>query len=295
MPYALDETSTVTAFPRRYRRNRSPEIVADSPERALSATQQPASDSQGRSQEAQTELAHANRVEMLGHLSASIAHELNQPISALIINAQTALRLLSVQPINMETVRRLLTCIVKDGMRTGEIVDRTRALIKKAPPRQEYLDINAAIVEAIEVTHHELVANGVSVQLKLAKNLPLVCGDRVQLQQVMLNLIINAIEAMSSRIAGASDLLIRTERAASDEVIVAVQDSGSGIDPANLMLIFDDFFSTKTSGLGMGLSICRAIIEAHGGKLWATSGALCGAVLQFALPIATDNAVSPQH
>jgi C4-dicarboxylate-specific signal transduction histidine kinase len=145
-------------------------------------------------------------------------------------------------------------------------------------------------LEAIDVTHDELVMNGVSVQMKLAKDLPLIQGDQVQLQQVMLNLIINAIEAMSPHAAGARDLLIRTAKTKSGGALVAVRDSGPGVDPANLERIFDAFFSTKADGLGMGLSICRAIIQAHGGQLSATRGAARGTILQFALPAATDSA-----
>jgi len=188
---------------------------------------------------------------------------------------------LSVQPTNMETVRQVLACILIDGMRAGEIVDRTCALIKKAPPRRQSLEINATILEAIDMTRGELVMNGVSVQTKLAKDLPLVQGDRVQLQQVMLNLIINAIEAMSLTAAGSRDLLIRTAKTRSGGVLVAVRDYGPGVDPADLERIFDTFFSTKAKGLGMGLSICRAIVEAHGGKLWATRGVPHGTILQF--------------
>jgi C4-dicarboxylate-specific signal transduction histidine kinase len=293
MLYALDEIGTATAFVKKYPPNPAPRVIG------LGAADTPAADGQVRYHETQTELAHANRVAMLGQLSASIAHELNQPISAVVINAQTALRLLNVQPANMAAIRQALNSIVKDGLRAGDIVDRTRSLIKKAPPRQECLEINAAVLEAIDVTHHELVANGVTVQMKLAKDLPLIQGDRVQLQQVMLNLIINAIEAMSSQAAGARDLVIRTARTTSNGVLVAVQDCGPGMDPANLERVFDPFFTTKADGLGMGLSICRAIIQTHGGRLWATreapqsalQGALQGTTLQFTLPAGTDNAL----
>jgi C4-dicarboxylate-specific signal transduction histidine kinase len=206
------------------------------------------------------------------------------------MNAEAALRLLLAQPTDTEAVRRLLACIVKDGMRTGDIVNRTRAPIKKAPSRRECLEINAVTLEAIDVTHDELVMNGVSVQMKLAKDLPLVQGDRVQLLQVMVNLIINAIEAMSPHAAGARDLLIRTVKTKSGSVLVAVCDSGPGVDPANLERIFDAYFTTKADGLGMGLSICRAIIQAHGGRLSATRGAAQGTILQFTLPAGTDSA-----
>ena len=237
----------------------------------------------------QTELASANRVAFLEQLSALIG-EINQPICAVVMGAEAALRLLLAQPTDTEAVRRLLAGIVKDGMRTGDIVNRTRALIKKAPSRRECLEINAVTLEAIDVTHDGLVMNGVSVQMKLAKDLPLVQGDRVQLLQVMVNLIINAIEAMSPHAAGARDLLIRTVKTKSGSVLVAVCDSGPGVDPANLERIFDAYFTTKADGLGMGLSICRAIIQAHGGRLSATRGAAQGTILQFTLPAGTDSA-----
>jgi signal transduction histidine kinase len=186
--------------------------------------------------------------------------------------------------------RQTLAQIVQDGTRAGDIVRRIRALLKKAPSRRERLDINEAIREVIELARGEAVKNGVSVQMKLAEQPPPIRGDQVQLQQVMLNLIINAVEAMSLQAAGARDLLIHTAKTKSGGVLVAVCDSGPGVDPANLERIFDAFFSTKADGLGMGLSICRAIIEAHGGRLSATRGAARGTILQFTLPAATDSA-----
>jgi C4-dicarboxylate-specific signal transduction histidine kinase len=283
MPCAVHNTSAVTATAKRYHPNPPPDLIIEepAPKCSWSAPEDPERESQPRCHKTQTELAHANRVAMLGQLSASIAHEIKQPIGAVVVNAQAALRLLNVQPTNMEAVRWVLACIVNDGMRAGEIVDRTCALIKKAPPRRQSLEINATILEAIDMTRGELVMNGVSVQTKLAKDLPLVQGDRVQLQQVMLNLIINAIEAMSLTAAGSRDLLIRTAKTRSGGVLVAVRDYGPGVDPADLERIFDTFFSTKAKGLGMGLSICRAIVEAHGGKLWATRGVPHGTILQF--------------
>ena len=287
MRNAVDETSAVTAtvFAKTFQPDSPRAIISEEPACAWN------SDSEPRCHETETELASsANPVAFLGQLSASIA-EINQPVSAVVMNAEAALRLLPAQPTDTEAVRRLLACIVKDGMRTGDIVNRTRALIKKAPPRRECLEINAVTLEAIDVTHDELVMNGVSVQMKLAKDLPLVQGDRVQLLQVMVNLIINAIEAMSPLAAGARDLLIRTVKTKSGSVLVDVCDSGPGVDPANLERIFDAYFSTKADGLGMGLSICRAIIQAHGGRLSATRGtAPQGTILQFTLPAATDSA-----
>jgi C4-dicarboxylate-specific signal transduction histidine kinase len=275
MPDAVHETTAVGA----------PDIIAEEPEPAWSAPEQPASDSEPQCHE--TQLASANRVAILGQLSASIA-EINQPISAVVMNAEAALRLLLAGPTDAEAVRQLLACVVKDGMRTGDIVNRTRALIKKAQARRECLEINAVTLEAMDVIHDELVMNGVSVQMKLAKDLPLVQGDRVQLLQVMVNLIINAAEAMSPYAAGARDLLIRTVKTESGSVLVAVGDSGPGVDPENLERISDAFFTTKADGLGMGLSICRAIIQAHGGRLSATGDAAQGTM--FTLPAGADGA-----
>jgi C4-dicarboxylate-specific signal transduction histidine kinase len=243
-----------------------------------------------RCHETQTELAHANRVAILGQLSASIAPEVIQPIAATVTNAEAALLWLGRQPPDLEEARQALAQIVQDATRAADIVDRIRAIMKKAPSRKECLDINEAIREVIELTRGEAEKNGVSVQTKLAEHLPLIQGDQVQLQQVMLNLIVNAVEAMSPQAAGARDLLIRTAKAKSGGVLVAVRDSGPGVDPANLERIFDVFFSTKADGLGMGLSICRAIIQAHRGRLSATRGAVRGTIFWFTLPAATDSA-----
>jgi C4-dicarboxylate-specific signal transduction histidine kinase len=279
MPNAVHETSatTATVFAKRF-------------QAAPPRSEEPACDSEPRCHETQTELAHANRVAILGQLSASIAHEVIQPIAATVTNAQAALLLLGRQPPDLETARQALAQIVQDGTRAGDIVDRIRALMKKAPSRKERLDINEAIREVIELTRGEALKNGVSVQTKLAEHLPLIQGDQVQLRQVMLNLIINAVEAMSRHAAGARDLLIRTAKTKSGGALVTVRDSGPGVDPANLERIFDAFFSTKADGLGMGLSICRAIIQAHGGRLSATRGAARGTILRFTLPAATDSA-----
>jgi C4-dicarboxylate-specific signal transduction histidine kinase len=233
-------------------------------------------------------LAHANRVAIRGQLSASIAHEVIQPIGATVSNAQAALRLLGRQPPDLEEARQALAQIVRDAIRAGDILQGIRALMKKAPSRSELLDINETIREVIELTRSEAVKSGVSVQMKLAEHLPLVQGDLVQLQQVMLNLIINAVEAMSPHAAGARDLLIHTAKTRSGGVLVAVHDSDPGMDPTNLERIFDAFFSTKADGLG--LSICRAIIHAHGGRLSASRGAARGTILQFTLPAAKDSA-----
>jgi C4-dicarboxylate-specific signal transduction histidine kinase len=208
----------------------------------------------------QTELAHANRVATMGQLSASIIHEVKQPIASTVINAQAALRFLEHRPPRLEQAQRVLAELVQDGMRASDIVDGIRALSKKA------------------------VANGVSMQMDLAQGLPLVEGDRVQFQQVVLNLILNAIEAMSGADEGTRELLISTGKAEPNGVHVGVRDSGPGLAPAALERVFDAFYTTKSGGLGMGLTICRSIIEAHGGRLWATGHTPRGAFFQFTIP-----------
>ena len=236
------------------------------------------------------ELAHANRVATMGQLSASIAHEVNQPIAAAITNAHSALRWLGARPPDLEEVRQALGRIVRDGNRAGDVIGRIRDLIRKAPPRKDGLEINEAILEVIALTRGEVVKNGVSVQTQLAEGLPLIQGDRVQLQQVILNLIVNAVEAMSGVGEGSRELLISTGKAKSDGVLVAVRDSGPGLAPASLERLFGAFYTTKPGGLGMGLSICRSIIEAHGGRLWATANVPQGAVFQFTVPAHPDSA-----
>jgi C4-dicarboxylate-specific signal transduction histidine kinase len=235
--------------------------------------------------EAQAELAHINRVTTIGQLAASIAHEVNQPIAAVITNAHAALRFLDAEPPDLEEGRQALTDIIKDGNRAGDVIDRIRALIKKVPPQKDGLEINKVILEVISLTHAEVVKNGVSLQTQLANDLPVVRGDRIQLQQVMLNLIINAVEAMSEVTEKSRVLLISTGRDEPNGVLVAVQDSGPGMDPKCFDRLFDAFYTTKPRGLGMGLSICRSIVEAHGGRVWASRTAGRGATVQFALPV----------
>jgi len=236
-----------------------------------------------RFREMEMELAHANRVATMGQLTASIAHEVNQPIAATVTNAQAALRWLRAGSSHLEQVQQSLSSIVEDGTRAGEVIDRIRALIKKAPPRKDRLEINGVIVEIIELTHGEAVKNGISVITELADHLPVVEADRVQLQQVLLNLIVNALEAMGAANEGPRELLISTTKETSG-VLVAVQDSGPGLEAAMLERVFESFYTTKPTGLGLGLSICRSIIEAHGGRLWASTNQRRGAMLQFTLP-----------
>ncbi len=246
-------------------------------------------ESERRYSELQAELAHANRVATMGQLAASIAHEVNQPIAATVTNAQAALRWLNAQPPNVEEVREGLLRIVNDSNRAGDVIGRIRELIKKAPPRKERVDINEAVREVLELIRGEAMKNGASVQTQLADGLPFIEGDRVELQQVLLNVVINAIEAMSGVSDGVRELLVSTGKADSDCVLVAVRDSGPGFVPQSAERVFDPFYTTKPTGLGMGLSICRSIIAAHGGRLWASANLPRGAVVQFTLPVHPDS------
>jgi C4-dicarboxylate-specific signal transduction histidine kinase len=239
---------------------------------------------EARLRDAQMELAHANRVTATGQLAASIAHEVSQPISAALTNANAARRWLGAEPPDLEEVGQALSRIIRDGRRASDIIGRIRALVRKAPPRKDQLDINETMLEVIALTRSELRSNGTSLQTRLTDNLPLILGDRIQLQQVMLNLILNAAEAMSGSSETARELLIRTEQDGADSVLVAVEDSGPGLKPESMDRLFDAFYTTKPGGMGMGLSICRSIIEAHGGRVWATPNLPHGATFQFTLP-----------
>jgi len=233
--------------------------------------------------EAQLELAHANRVATMGQLTASITHEVNQPITAAVTYALAARRFLSAEPPNFREVDDALSLIVKEGNRAGEVVGRVRALIKKAPARKDAVEINDAILEVIALTRTEAANHSVSVRTQLAEGSPRVQGDRVQLQQVLLNLIINAIEAMRDVGEEERELLIST-RNGPDGVSVEVRDSGPGFAPAALERVFEAFYTTKPGGLGLGLSICRSIIEAHNGRLWASPSEPRGAIFGFIAP-----------
>ncbi len=237
-----------------------------------------------RAEEERQALAHANRVTTMGQLTASIAHEINQPIAAVVSNAQAALRWLDMKPPNPQEVRESLGRIVKDGRRASEVIKRIRALVSKAPPRKEQLGINDVIREAVALTHSELRRNGISLRTQLTDGLPLVPGDRVQLQQVLVNLIVNAIEALSVG-DGMRELTIVSDEAPSNYVFVEVQDTGPGLDAADLDRLFQSFYTTKPDGMGMGLAISRSIVEAHGGRLSAAPNEPRGAILRFTLPV----------
>jgi PAS domain S-box-containing protein len=243
-----------------------------------------ARESERRYQEMQLDLAHANRVATMGQLTSSIAHEVSQPVSAVAINAGAALNWLRRKPPDLEEARTSIEKIVKDAHRSSEVIGRLRALFKKAPPRKEQLDLNEAVDEVIVLTGSEVLKNGISVKTQLADGLRLIEGDRVQLQQVLLNLVVNAIQAMATIADGARDLLITTAPAGSDSVLVRVADSGPGLDSQMLEHVFDPYYTTKPHGMGMGLAICRSIIDAHNGRLWVSANQPRGAVFQFTLP-----------
>ena len=387
MPCAVHETSpvTATAFAESFYPNSPPDIIAEEAERAWSAAEQPASDSEPRCHETQTELASANRVAFLGRLSASIA-EINQPISAVVMNAEAAQRLLLARPTDTEAIRRLLACIVEDGMRTGNIANRTRALTdrKRADERLRAgeqhlldvqmelahvmrmttlgemtasiahevsqplaamvanaeaclswlrcgtpgvdaacrsvewiiddgnrasevirrvrtlanktslekmpLDVNDVVREAILLMRRELISHQVSLRMNLAAALPMILGDRVQLQQVIINLVMNGVEAMQSVTDRPRELVVRSGQDELGGALISVADCGVGIAAENVDKLFNPFFTTKYGGMGMGLSICRSIMEAHGGRLWATATVPHGSMFQFTLPAGTDSA-----
>jgi len=234
---------------------------------------------------AQVELAHVARMATLGELAASIAHEINQPLAAIVTNADVCLRWLADEAPNLDKGREAARRIVRDGQRAGEVIARIRALVRKADTETAPLSINEILEEVAALTQAEVRRYAVALRMQLAADLPPVLGDRVQLQQVILNLVMNAVEAMASVTDQPRELLIHSRRPEPDRVLVAVQDSGIGIDPESLEKVFDAFYTTKPQGMGMGLAISRSIIESHGGHLWATANAGGGAVFQFTLPI----------
>jgi PAS domain S-box-containing protein len=233
---------------------------------------------------ARTELAHVMRVTSLGELTASIAHEVNQPLGAVVANAEACIGWLDREVPDLREVRAAIARIVSDGLRAGEVIRRVRALVKRSEPEATRLDINGVVIEAVAFLRHELDRSRVSVRLELGADPILVLGDRIQLQQVLINLAMNAIEAMNSVTDRPRDLLIRTERDGA-KAQVAVIDSGIGVPQEHIKRMFEAFFTTKSSGMGMGLSICRSIIEAHGGRIGASSSQVGGSTLEFNLPL----------
>jgi PAS domain S-box-containing protein len=243
-----------------------------------------ARESERRYRETQMELAHANRVATIGQLTASIAHEVNQPITAMIGNVAAARRWLARKPPELQEALRLLDRMAKDGNRVSNVVDRTRNLVKKAPLRMARIEINTVVDEMIELTRGEAIKNQVSLRTQLSEGLPLVEVDRTQMQQVVLNLIINAVHALEGVDQARRELLISSSMKGSDGVLISVRDSGRGISPEQLNRLFDPFYTTKPSGMGMGLSICRSIIESHGGRIWAEANLPRGAAFHFTIP-----------
>jgi signal transduction histidine kinase len=234
--------------------------------------------------EAQAQLAHANRVATLGALAASIAHEVNQPLAAIVANGDANLRWLDREVPPLDTVREGLERMIADAERASSVVNRVRALARKDPSEHRLIDLNAVINDVVKLVAREIASQAVSLRLELAPALPAVRGDRVQLQQLIINLVINGIQAMAGIDGRPRRLTIRSERDEAGEVRLCVEDSGNGIDPANANRLFDAFYTTKSGGMGLGLSICRSIVEAHGGRIWAANHGVGGARFAFTLP-----------
>jgi PAS domain S-box-containing protein len=243
--------------------------------------------SEQRFLEAQMELAHVNRVTTTGQLAASIAHEVNQPLAAVVANAEASLRWLDRETPDLNAARRSVEWIIEDGNRASEVIRRVRALANKTSIEKLSLDINDVIREAIPLVQRELISHRVSLRTELATTLPMILGDRVQLQQVIINLVMNGMEAMQPATDRSRQLVIRSGQGETQRVLVSVTDCGVGISAENADRLFNAFFTTKSGGMGMGLSICRSIVEAHGGRLWATANVPHGATFQFSLPVNT--------
>jgi C4-dicarboxylate-specific signal transduction histidine kinase len=240
--------------------------------------------------EAQAELARVTRMSALGALAASISHEVNQPLAAVVTNADACLMWLSSDPPNLEEVRSAVDSIAQQGTRASDIVRRIRAMFTKSAPERVRVSLNDVIREACSLVHVQASRNEVTLRIDLRDDLPGVLGDPLQLQQVVVNLLLNGIEAASAVTDRPRWLAATSQRTASGEILVAVCDSGVGIDPKDDKRIFDAFFTTKPQGMGMGLSICQSIIEAHGGRLWANANDDYGATLQFILPVDNESA-----
>jgi PAS domain S-box-containing protein len=237
---------------------------------------------------AQAELAHVTRVMTMGELVASIAHEVNQPLGSIVTNGHACVRLLSAENPNLDKSREVVGRMITDGMRASEVIKRIRDLLHKTPSEQTPLNINETIQAVMALVSSEVLRSRIELQVELQADLPAVLGDRIQLQQVILNLILNAKDAMSD-VTNPRELQITSRINNSGEVLVAVRDTGRGLDPEHIDRIFDPFFTTKTEGMGLGLSISRTIIEAHGGMLWATQNQDKGATVQFTVPAVSES------
>ena len=239
--------------------------------------------SQDALERAQTELAHINRVMTLGELTASIAHEVNQPLTGVVTAGAACLRFLDHDPPDLKEAREAIQSTINDGMRASEVVQRIRALSKKTDPHKVPLDINDVISDAIRLLQREFSDHNAFVHLELTPTVPQVIGDRIQLQQVLINLVVNGLEAMADVSERPRRIVIRSRQTETDRVLVEIQDAGPGVEPENMDRLFNAFFSTKSNGMGMGLSICRSIVQAHGGKIWASSNPEGGSIFRFTL------------
>jgi C4-dicarboxylate-specific signal transduction histidine kinase len=232
----------------------------------------------------QADLAHLTRVMTMSELATSIAHEVNQPLAAIVTNGAAGMRWLGAEPPNVERARDSMTKMISEGNRASEVIKRIRALSKKASQHKSALDVNEIIQDVLALIGTELVKNHVLLTCELKPGLPRVTGDRVQLQQVLLNLIMNGIESMQDVMGRSRDLIIKSGIDDRGQLVVCVRDSGTGLDAEHLEQVFEAFYTTKTEGVGMGLSISRSIVEAHGGRLWASPNSGPGATFQFTLP-----------
>ena len=248
-----------------------------------------AQDEREQLRQLEADLAHINRVSTMGELAASLSHEILHPIATARNNARAGMRFLEMNPPNLDEAREALGCVVRDADRAKDIVGRIRNQIKRAPPQKTCFGLHEAVNEVIVMVQSAIAKNGISFSTRLMEGLVPVQGDRVQLQQVLVNLILNAVEAMSSIEDRTRELSIRTEQSQTGGIVVAVHDSGPGVDPVNLDRVFEPFYTTKASGIGMGLSICQTIINGHGGRLWMSANEPRGAVFQFTLPAVQDN------
>jgi C4-dicarboxylate-specific signal transduction histidine kinase len=234
--------------------------------------------------QARSDLVHVARVTTLGELTAAIAHEVNQPLGALVMSGYAGLRLLAAEPPDLDEARSALNEMIDCGVRAGEVISRLRALVKKSPARRELLDINDAIKDVIVLVGAEAKRNRVSLQTELSDDLPLVLGDRIQLQQVILNLIMNGIEAMRGTDQPQRKVVVASTEDGCKNVLVEVRDSGAGLQGVAIDRLFDAFYTTKPEGMGIGLAVSRTIVESHGGQLQALPDVATGAVFQFRLP-----------
>jgi signal transduction histidine kinase len=238
----------------------------------------------------QANLAHVARVTTLGELAASIAHEVNQPLAGVIANAAACMRWLDGRTPDLDAARRSVEWIIDDGNRASEVIRRVRTLAKKTSLEKVPLDVNDVVRETIPLVRRELISHQVSLRMDLAAALPMILGDRVQLQQVIINLVMNGIEAMQSVTDRPRELVVRSGQDDPGQALISVADCGVGIAAENVDRLFNPFFTTKPGGMGMGLSICRSIMEAHGGRLWATATVPHGSMFQFTLPVNADTA-----